>query len=229
MPKRLNRVDEVFKALADPTRRQVIERLVSGTATTSDLAEPFDMALPSFTQHLGVLERAGLVTSTKQGRTRIGMFAQLCDLGHRDPLRQGLHRFTRRVSTTSRPLPVRIDDSASGPTSRIPRQQRVADVGSNAEGRTPGRGEINEHLLPTRAHMPSRPTGVSARDSLGPRLPAPAVPRRVVDSTAPSSRPSSRVTLGRATARSQVVEQPNHGRFPLARTGSPLPKPLSRF
>ena len=71
MPKRLDRVDEVFKALADPTRRQVIERLVSGTATTSDLAEPFDMALPSFTQHLGVLERAGLVTSTKQGRTRI--------------------------------------------------------------------------------------------------------------------------------------------------------------
>lgn len=48
----------------------VIERLVSGPASTSDLAEPFTMALPSFTQHLGVLERAGLVTSSKQGRTR---------------------------------------------------------------------------------------------------------------------------------------------------------------
>lgn len=70
MPKRGDRVDEVFKALADPTRRKVIERLVSGPATTSELAEPFDMALPSFTQHLSVLERAGLVTSTKQGRTR---------------------------------------------------------------------------------------------------------------------------------------------------------------
>lgn len=70
MPKRGDRVDEVFKALADPTRRQVIERLVSGPAATSVLAEPFDMALPSFTQHLAVLERAGLVTSTKQGRTR---------------------------------------------------------------------------------------------------------------------------------------------------------------
>lgn len=71
MPKQSERIDEIFKALADPTRRQVIERLVSGPAATSALAEPFDMALPSFTQHLGILERAGLVTSTKEGRTRI--------------------------------------------------------------------------------------------------------------------------------------------------------------
>ena len=63
-------MNAVFKALADPTRRQVIERLVSGPASTSELAEPFAMALPSFTQHLGVLERAGLVTSTKEGRVR---------------------------------------------------------------------------------------------------------------------------------------------------------------
>ena len=70
MPKRGETVDEVFKALADPTRRQVIERLSSGPASTSELAEPFQMALPSFTQHLGVLERAGVVTSTKQGRIR---------------------------------------------------------------------------------------------------------------------------------------------------------------
>lgn len=70
MPERSDAVDEVFKALADPTRRRVIERLVAGPAATSVLAEPFDMALPSFTQHLTVLERAGLVTSTKRGRTR---------------------------------------------------------------------------------------------------------------------------------------------------------------
>jgi DNA-binding transcriptional ArsR family regulator len=63
-------LDQVFQALADPTRRKVIERLVSGPASTSELATPFDMALPSFTQHLGVLERAGLVTSTKTGRVR---------------------------------------------------------------------------------------------------------------------------------------------------------------
>ena len=70
MPKHGERLDEVLKAIADPTRRQVVERLVSGPASTSTLAEPFDMALPSFTQHLSVLERAGVVTSTKQGRTR---------------------------------------------------------------------------------------------------------------------------------------------------------------
>ncbi len=70
MPKRLAELDEVLHALADPTRRKVVERLVSGPASTSELAEPFAMALPSFTQHLGVLERAGLVTSTKQGRVR---------------------------------------------------------------------------------------------------------------------------------------------------------------
>ena len=70
MPKRCGRVDEVFKALADPTRRQVIERLATGPASTTELAEPFSMAFPSFMQHLSVLERAGLVTSTKQGRIR---------------------------------------------------------------------------------------------------------------------------------------------------------------
>jgi len=70
VPKRADRVDQVFKALADPTRRQVIERLVSGPASTSELAEPFAMALPSFTQHLAMLEGAGLVASNKQGRTR---------------------------------------------------------------------------------------------------------------------------------------------------------------
>lgn len=70
MPKCSDPVDEVFKALADPTRRSVIERLVSGPASTSDLAAPFEMALPSFTQHLDVLARAGLVTSSKEGRTR---------------------------------------------------------------------------------------------------------------------------------------------------------------
>jgi DNA-binding transcriptional ArsR family regulator len=70
MPKHSEGIDQVLHALADPTRRQVIERLVSGPASTSELARPFEMSLPSFTQHLGVLERAGLVTSTKSGRVR---------------------------------------------------------------------------------------------------------------------------------------------------------------
>lgn len=63
-------VDEVFRALADPTRRQVLERLGRSPATVSELAAPFDMALPSFVQHLAVLEKCGLVRSKKRGRVR---------------------------------------------------------------------------------------------------------------------------------------------------------------
>jgi DNA-binding transcriptional ArsR family regulator len=63
-------LDDVFKALGDPTRRAVVERLGIGPATTTELARPFGMALPSFAQHLDVLERCGLVASVKHGRTR---------------------------------------------------------------------------------------------------------------------------------------------------------------
>lgn len=63
-------VDRVFHALSNPTRRQVLERLSAGPATVSELAAPFDMQLPSFVQHLSVLERSRLVRSTKRGRVR---------------------------------------------------------------------------------------------------------------------------------------------------------------
>jgi DNA-binding transcriptional ArsR family regulator len=62
--------DEVFHALSNPTRRRVLERLTAGPATVTELAQPFDMALPSFVQHLSVLERSRLVTSRKRGRVR---------------------------------------------------------------------------------------------------------------------------------------------------------------
>jgi DNA-binding transcriptional ArsR family regulator len=64
------RLSGVFGALADPTRLAVVERLVSGPATVSQLAGPFAMAGPSFLKHLKVLEEAGLVTSEKAGRVR---------------------------------------------------------------------------------------------------------------------------------------------------------------
>ncbi len=60
----------VLKALADPTRRVVVERLSHGPASVSALAEPFDMALPSFLQHMDMLEKSGLVRSEKHGRVR---------------------------------------------------------------------------------------------------------------------------------------------------------------
>jgi len=62
--------DDVFLALADSTRRKVLERLSVGPATVSELAAPFDMKLPSFVQHLAMLEECRLVKSKKQGRVR---------------------------------------------------------------------------------------------------------------------------------------------------------------
>ena len=63
-------VDTVLHALSSPTRRKVLERLSAGPATVSDLAAPFDMQLPSFVQHLSVLEQSRLVKSKKRGRVR---------------------------------------------------------------------------------------------------------------------------------------------------------------
>jgi DNA-binding transcriptional ArsR family regulator len=62
--------DDVFHALSNPTRRKVLERLSVGPATVSELAAPFDMQLPSFVQHLSVLEQGRLVKSRKRGRVR---------------------------------------------------------------------------------------------------------------------------------------------------------------
>ena len=63
-------LDETFRALADPTRRAVVQALGRGPASVSELARPFEMALPSFLQHLKVLEDSGLVTTAKTGRVR---------------------------------------------------------------------------------------------------------------------------------------------------------------
>lgn len=63
-------LDRVFQALADPTRRAVVERLIRGPASVSELAGPLPMSLPAVVQHLQVLEAAGLVRSEKVGRVR---------------------------------------------------------------------------------------------------------------------------------------------------------------
>ncbi|WP_244271158.1 metalloregulator ArsR/SmtB family transcription factor [Thalassospira sp. GB04J01] len=70
MPYHSNPLDLAFHALSDPTRRAVVSRLANGEASVSDLAAPFNMALPSFTQHLKVLEECGLIASEKRGRSR---------------------------------------------------------------------------------------------------------------------------------------------------------------
>ncbi len=63
-------VDRAFAALADPTRRAVLERLGSGRATISELAAPFGMSLTGMKKHVRILEEANLVTTQKVGRTR---------------------------------------------------------------------------------------------------------------------------------------------------------------
>lgn len=70
MPSQSPNLDRVFQALADPTRRAVLARLSRGPSAVRELAAPFEMALPSFLQHLGVLESCGLVRSKKEGRVR---------------------------------------------------------------------------------------------------------------------------------------------------------------
>jgi DNA-binding transcriptional ArsR family regulator len=63
-------LDATFAALADPTRRAILERLMREDAAVSELAEPFDMSLPAISKHLAVLERAGLIERVKDGRNR---------------------------------------------------------------------------------------------------------------------------------------------------------------
>lgn len=69
-PSGAERLDLVFRALANPTRRHVVEQLGRGPATTTELRRAFYMAMPSFLQHLRLLEASGIVTSTRAGRVR---------------------------------------------------------------------------------------------------------------------------------------------------------------
>jgi len=63
-------LDLTFQALADPTRRAMVERLARGPCSVSELAQPFAMSLPAVYQHLQMLEASGLVASEKVGRVR---------------------------------------------------------------------------------------------------------------------------------------------------------------
>lgn len=63
-------LDAMFAALADPTRRAILAKLARGEASVMELAEPFDMSQPAITKHLGVLERAGLITRRREGQRR---------------------------------------------------------------------------------------------------------------------------------------------------------------
>ena len=71
MLNRVGSLDRMFQALADPSRRQIVERLTQGPASVSELAAPLAMTLPAVTQHLRVLELSGLISTAKVGRVRM--------------------------------------------------------------------------------------------------------------------------------------------------------------
>lgn len=63
------RLDLVFSALSDPTRRAILDRLALGEASVTELAAPFEMSLPAISKHLRILEHAGLISREREGRT----------------------------------------------------------------------------------------------------------------------------------------------------------------
>ena len=87
-------VDRTFAALADPTRRVVLERLGSGSATITELAQPFGMSLTGMKKHVRILEEAQLVATLKVGRTRV------CHLGPRrlDDVRDWVEIYRQMVN-----------------------------------------------------------------------------------------------------------------------------------
>jgi DNA-binding transcriptional ArsR family regulator len=105
-----HQLDAIFGALADPTRRRILDRLTRGEATVGELAEPFDMTRPAISKHLDVLERAGLVHRIPDGRVNRCRFdgAPLSDAaalmeryrqywnGELDALKTYLERETKR-------------------------------------------------------------------------------------------------------------------------------------
>src|SRR5690242_20246106 len=95
----LTPVDRAFAALADPTRRAILERLGGGSASVSELAEPFGMSLTGMKKHIRLLEEAELVTTEKVGRVRKCMLAPYAFEGITAWL-QRLDRFAQVVERT---------------------------------------------------------------------------------------------------------------------------------
>ncbi len=107
-------LDATFAALADPTRRAILARLASGEATVTELAAPFDMSQPAISKHLKVLERAGLISRSRDAQRRP------CRLEPR-PLKVAtdwLERYRRHWEESYRRLDTLLDDLRAGETPR---------------------------------------------------------------------------------------------------------------
>ncbi|MEJ7719659.1 MAG: metalloregulator ArsR/SmtB family transcription factor [Ilumatobacteraceae bacterium] len=97
-------LDDLFRALADPSRRHIVERLGIGSTSVTELARPLSMSLPGVMQHLVVLERCGVVSSTKRRRVRTCSLepAALVPVEHWASARRGLGTSPRRAGPVPR-------------------------------------------------------------------------------------------------------------------------------
>ncbi len=118
------RLDDTFRALADPTRRAVVEALGRGPASVSDLARPFSMALPSFLQHLKLLEECGLVATEKTGRIRICRLKPEPFAAAEHWLEEQRSFWTRRLDRLDAMLATMKDETGDAPD---PSPQEAAD------------------------------------------------------------------------------------------------------
>jgi DNA-binding transcriptional ArsR family regulator len=91
------RLNLAFAALTDPTRRAIVARLCSGDATVGELAEPFEIGLPTLLKHIRVLERGGLVRSEKSGRVRTCSLTPGALQGADDWLRTHIEKWESRL------------------------------------------------------------------------------------------------------------------------------------
>jgi DNA-binding transcriptional ArsR family regulator len=98
-------LDLLFRALADPSRRVMVQRLVRGPASVSQLAEPLEMSLAAVVQHLGVLEAAGIISSEKVGRVRTCKLEPAALRGAEDWLGNQRTSWERRLDRLGKVLP----------------------------------------------------------------------------------------------------------------------------
>ena len=133
-------LDATFAALADPTRRAILARLASGDASVLELAEPFAMSQPAVSKHLKVLERAGLITRTRD-RQRRPCRLEAQPLGDATAYLERYRRFWEAQVPQAR-------SPARAAAARVPHERENQDIA------TPGAGAQVRRLLPCPKHEP---------------------------------------------------------------------------
>ncbi|MFC6707225.1 ArsR/SmtB family transcription factor [Flexivirga alba] len=102
----MDQLSQVFSALADPTRRDIVARLTEADATVSELAEPYDVSLQAVSKHLKVLEGAGLVSRSKEAQRRpVHLEAEVFDL-----MNKWIERYQRQAEQRYQRLDALLDE-----------------------------------------------------------------------------------------------------------------------